>query len=77
MKYTPAQGIASSDVEREKLQVRVYNMTVEMDELYKESKKMHECLVRVLNYLCSPEDQDAEFIERLVCEALKQYHIKP
>jgi len=77
MKYTTAQGIASSDVEREKLQVRVYNMTVEMDELYKENKKMYECLVRVLNYLCSPEAQDAEFIERLICEALKQYHIKP
>ena len=60
-----------------KLQARINNMTVEMDELYKENKKMHECLVKVLNYLCSPEDQEAEFIERLICEALKQYHIKP
>lgn len=77
MKYTPAQEIASLYFQKLGLHNRINNMTVEMDELYKENKKMHECLVRVLNYLCSPEDQDAEFIERLICEALKQYHIKP
>jgi hypothetical protein len=60
-----------------RLQARINIMTVEMDELYRENKKMHECLVKVLNYLSSPEDQEAEFIERLICEALKQYHIKP
>jgi hypothetical protein len=77
MKYTPAQIPTPPYIQIYRLQVRINNMTVEMDELYKENKKMHECLFKVLNYLCSPEDQDAEFIERLICETLKQYHIKP
>lgn len=59
------------------IMVQVKNMAIEMANLHNENKKMHECLVKVLNYLNSPEDQEAEYIERLICEALKQYHIKP